>query len=182
MHSRPRAVSKEEASIPTLGDLEDCLVETRSAIVAFSGGVDSSLVAAAAVRVLGERSLAVTAVSPALATGELDGARRVARTIGIAHEEIRTDELAAASMRCSPARTWTISVTGARGSARRPSTMSGIRSSKLASASPTSGAWRGSSGSPVPRSPRCRASPRGCRSAPRSTGPSWRRSTGRSAP
>ncbi len=94
MHSRPRAVSKEEASIPTLGDLEDCLVDTRSAIVAFSGGVDSSLVAAAAVRVLGERSLAVTAVSPALATGELDGARRVARTIGIAHEEIRTDELA----------------------------------------------------------------------------------------
>src|SRR5213079_2607819 len=78
MHSRPRAVSKEEASIPTLGDLEDCLVDTRSAIVAFSGGVDSSLVAAAAVR----------------ATGELDGARRVARTIGIAHEEIRTDELA----------------------------------------------------------------------------------------
>ena len=94
MHSRPRAVSKEESSIPTLDDLEDCLADTRSAIVAFSGGVDSSVVAAAAARVLGERSLAVTAVSPALATGELDGARRVARTIGIAHEAIRTDELA----------------------------------------------------------------------------------------
>jgi uncharacterized protein len=94
MRSQRRAVSKEEASIPTLDDLEDCLADTRSAIVAFSGGVDSSLVAAAAARVLGERSLAMTAVSPALATGELDGARRVARTIGIAHEEIRTDELA----------------------------------------------------------------------------------------
>ena len=92
--SRRRAVSKEGASIPTIDDLERCLANTGSAIVAFSGGVDSSLVAAAAARVLGGRSLAVTAVSPALATGELDGARRVARTIGIAHEEIRTDELA----------------------------------------------------------------------------------------
>ena len=92
--SRRRAVSKEGASIPTIDDLERCLANTGSAIVAFSGGVDSSLVAAAAARVLGERSLAVTAVSPALATGELDGARRVAWTIGIAHEQIRTDELA----------------------------------------------------------------------------------------
>ena len=94
MRSPPRAVSKEGASIPTLDDLEGCLASTGSAIVAFSGGVDSSLVAAAAARVLGDRSLAVTAVSPAFATGELEGARRVARTIGIAHEEIRTDELA----------------------------------------------------------------------------------------
>ncbi len=64
-----------------------------SCIVAFSGGVDSSLVAALAARVLGDRALAVTAVSPALATGELDGARRVAQTIGIRHETITTAEL-----------------------------------------------------------------------------------------
>ena len=62
--------------------------------MAFSGGVDSSLVAAVAARVLGARSLAVTAVSPALASGELDGARAVAEAIGIAHETIVTDELA----------------------------------------------------------------------------------------
>jgi uncharacterized protein len=65
-----------------------------SAIVAFSGGVDSSLVAALAVRALGERALAVTAVSPALATGELDGARAVAAAVGIAHRTIATGELA----------------------------------------------------------------------------------------
>jgi uncharacterized protein len=63
------------------------------ALVAFSGGVDSSLVAALAVRALGDRALAVTAVSPALASGELDGARRVAETIGVRHEVISTAEL-----------------------------------------------------------------------------------------
>jgi uncharacterized protein len=62
-------------------------------LVAFSGGVDSSVVAALAARALGDRALAVTAVSPAVATGELDGARNVARAVGIAHLTITTAEL-----------------------------------------------------------------------------------------
>jgi uncharacterized protein len=75
-------------------DLESEIRSMRSAVVAFSGGVDSSLVACLAVNALGDRALAVTAVSSALATGELAGARDVAEALGIPHETISTNELA----------------------------------------------------------------------------------------
>ena len=76
-----------------LARLEDGVAPLSSAIVAFSGGVDSSVVAAVAARALGDRALAVTAVSPAVAAGELEGARRVTAFIGSAHETVTTSEL-----------------------------------------------------------------------------------------
>lgn len=64
-----------------------------SALVAYSGGVDSAVVAALAFRALGERALAVTAAAETLAGSELDHARRLAAEIGIRHEVVTYSEL-----------------------------------------------------------------------------------------
>ena len=62
--------------------------------VAFSGGVDSTVVAQAARLALGDAAVAVTAVSDSLAQGELEEAEALARRIGIRHRVIRTEEFA----------------------------------------------------------------------------------------
>lgn len=65
-----------------------------SALVAFSGGVDSALVLAVAVQVLGrDRVLAATAVSPSLPSWELEASQRCAQEIGVAHELVVTHEI-----------------------------------------------------------------------------------------
>ena len=64
-----------------------------SCAVAFSGGLDSTVVAKAAQLALGDRAVAVTGVSASLASGELDECVALARQIGIRHEVIQTDEL-----------------------------------------------------------------------------------------
>jgi pyridinium-3,5-biscarboxylic acid mononucleotide sulfurtransferase len=60
--------------------------------VAFSGGVDSAVVAQAAYLACGGRAVAVTAVSASLASGERERAEVVARQIGIRHEIVATEE------------------------------------------------------------------------------------------
>ena len=64
-----------------------------SAIIAFSGGVDSTFLAAAAFDALGERVLAITGVSPSVPETEVEEAKALARQIGIAHECIDTSEM-----------------------------------------------------------------------------------------
>jgi pyridinium-3,5-biscarboxylic acid mononucleotide sulfurtransferase len=83
---------------PALCAHRDRLVETLRGYgrvaVAYSGGVDSTVVAQAAHEALGDAVIAVTAVSDSLAAGELEEAEDLARRIGIRHRVIRTDEFA----------------------------------------------------------------------------------------
>ncbi|MGZ6142648.1 MAG: ATP-dependent sacrificial sulfur transferase LarE [Myxococcales bacterium] len=64
-----------------------------SALVAYSGGVDSSLLLALSIEALGDRAVAFTALSPAVAPDELEGARDLARKLGARHVEKRSGEL-----------------------------------------------------------------------------------------
>jgi pyridinium-3,5-biscarboxylic acid mononucleotide sulfurtransferase len=78
---------------PRLAPLLADLASRGSILVAYSGGVDSVVVAALAHRALGDRALAVTAAAETLAGVELDHARRVAAEIGIRHEVVTYSEL-----------------------------------------------------------------------------------------
>lgn len=68
------------------------IAEQDQLLVAFSGGVDSALLASVAHEVLGTRMLAATAVSPSLASSERAQARTFARERGMPHLEVCTDE------------------------------------------------------------------------------------------
>jgi uncharacterized protein len=61
--------------------------------IAFSGGLDSTLLAAVAVRELGDRALAMTALSPTYPVSEQKEAKRLAAQLGIRHVLVRSNEL-----------------------------------------------------------------------------------------
>jgi uncharacterized protein len=76
-----------------LEQLKELFTEMDQALIAYSGGVDSTLVAKIAYDVLGDRALAVTAVSPSLLPEELEDAKIQAATIGISHQVVQTQEM-----------------------------------------------------------------------------------------
>lgn len=73
--------------------LRHLFVEMGQALIAYSGGIDSTLVAKIAYDVLGDRALAVTAKSPSLLPEELADAIDQANSIGIAHQIVETHEM-----------------------------------------------------------------------------------------
>jgi len=88
-HRAPETAADDRA----LAALEAGLAKLGSACVSFSGGVDSSLVLAAAAEALGRANVvAFTAVSPSYLPEELEVARRVAGDLGVAHVVSETHE------------------------------------------------------------------------------------------
>lgn len=77
---------------PVTHPLVSILAAKGSVAVAFSGGVDSALVALAAFKALGDKAIALTGDSPSVPRRELETARRIAQQIGIRHRILGTGE------------------------------------------------------------------------------------------
>ena len=73
--------------------LQTIFREMDRTLIAYSGGVDSALIAKVAQDVLGDRALAITAISPSLLPEELVEAEEQAESMGIAHEIVETQEM-----------------------------------------------------------------------------------------
>lgn len=90
MQSSPAAVSNPADGLRCL---EDWFSKYSSCIIAFSAGVDSSLLSLVARRVLGEKAHALTSLSPAFAESERRETRKIAGEIGIDLIEVSQDDL-----------------------------------------------------------------------------------------
>ena len=82
--------------------LQSTISQYNSAIIAFSGGIDSSLVAYVAAKVLGNDALAITSGSASLKRSDLHLAKTLGKDWGLSHEIIVTDELSKADYRRNP--------------------------------------------------------------------------------
>lgn len=85
-----------------LKQLKDLLQALPGAVIAYSGGVDSTFLAVVAKDVLGDRALAVTAVSPTYPEQQLSEAQALVARFGLKHLVIHTDEFEDANYTANP--------------------------------------------------------------------------------
>jgi pyridinium-3,5-biscarboxylic acid mononucleotide sulfurtransferase len=90
------------AAAPKLANMRAGLRELGSALVAFSGGVDSTFVLQVAVEALGQRAVALTAISASVAPEERLEAVRLAALLGARHVVVESLELANPAYRANP--------------------------------------------------------------------------------
>lgn len=76
-----------------IDQVKTILAEMDRALIAYSGGIDSTLIAKIAFDVLGDNAIAITADSPSLLPEDLEEAKMQAKIIGISHRIIQTHEL-----------------------------------------------------------------------------------------
>ena len=98
----PATIDTSADPTAQIGALTSAIRAKKSVLVAFSGGVDSSVVAALAYRALGDQALAVTGVSETLADHERHEAEIVAEEIGVPHRTVHYSELADESFSQNP--------------------------------------------------------------------------------
>jgi pyridinium-3,5-biscarboxylic acid mononucleotide sulfurtransferase len=92
--SRPPLATPEPiAAEQALEALRGFLRSLGSALVCYSGGIDSALLLAVAHEQLGERAAGMTAVSPSLAPSEREGATRFAASLGARHYLVESHEI-----------------------------------------------------------------------------------------
>lgn len=99
----PETLTLSDSARRKLEHLKSLLAEPAGVLVAYSGGIDSTLVVKVAADMLGEGVLAVTAVSPSLLPEDLAAAREQAAWLGVRHELVTTRELENPNYAANPA-------------------------------------------------------------------------------
>ena len=93
-NAMPTLEETRSASKHKLRQMKTSLGTLDGALVAFSAGVDSTFLLAVAREMLGERVIALTALSPSMPQAEREEARELARRLGVRHVEVESHELA----------------------------------------------------------------------------------------
>ncbi|MDO9533808.1 MAG: ATP-dependent sacrificial sulfur transferase LarE [Bacillota bacterium] len=83
-------------------ELENLLKDLESAVIAFSGGVDSTYLLYKAQQALGDNVIAVTAVSETYQDCEKENAQKIAQIMGVEHLIIQTSQLSCPEFICNP--------------------------------------------------------------------------------